>query len=194
MGTVRVSTAYEFFNAVNDHLIFTPPLDLHKRAKGAFEATSYELYYYAAHEKDEEGKTLVWATLDRTQMWDCNLAKGTNSAHEFVGLPQAADGSHFITIRDLPCPCSMCRSYNYAGCVLQDVCGDVKLRAMRYKTPVECPDMLTAPLTDYGTKVLRAFIKLRTGKAPKQSARKDNLIKCIVDNFSDSIVFEPCVL
>lgn len=177
--------------AVNDHLDFTPPQNLLKNAKGPFQATGYELYYFAANEKDEEGKTLVSETLDRTQMWDCNAAKGTNSAYEFVGLPQAGDGSYFITIRDFPCPCSVCRSMNYAECELQDTCGEIELRAMKYKEPADCPDILTAPLISYGVKVLKAFIKLRNDKVPGANVRKEALIKFIIDRYREYIVFEP---
>ena len=179
--------------AVHKHLKFTPPQNLHKNAKGPFEATGYELYYYAANEKDEEGKTLVSTTLDRTQMWDCNTASGTNTSYEFVGLPEAAGGVHFTSIRDLPCPCHSCRSINYAGCVLQDICGNVELRTMVFKAPVDCPDMLTSPLTVYDKNVLKAFIKLRSGKAPKENVRKNELIRIIVNKYREYVVFEPPV-
>lgn len=54
-GTVRVSTAYGFYEAVVKHLTFHQQA-YDKKAKQPFEATSYETYYVAANENDEIGK------------------------------------------------------------------------------------------------------------------------------------------
>ena len=139
------------------------------------------------------GKTMVAATLDRTQMWDCNAAAGSSGAYEYIGLPESAGGANMIAMRELPCPCRACARSHYAACSHGDVCGEVELRGMRLAAPVDCPDILTVPLTEYTTKVLQAFIELRGGKPPSSIARKDGYIKYIVDNYSDYIDFAPNV-
>lgn len=179
--------------AVYNHLEFRPPQNLERRAKRTFEATGYEIFYYAASVEDEMGKTLVTATLDRAQMWDCNAAAGSSSAYEFIGLPESAGGVNMISLRELPCPCHACARSHYASCPHMDVCGEVELRVMRLAEPADCPDILTVPLTEYTAKELKAFIGLRGGKVPSSITRKDNLIKYIVDNYSDYINLAPHV-
>jgi hypothetical protein len=57
-GTVRVSTAFQFFEAVDEHLVFQSQ-DYSTREKASLEATGYQIHYYAANEKDEAGKEKV---------------------------------------------------------------------------------------------------------------------------------------
>jgi hypothetical protein len=181
LGVVRVSTAYEFFNAVNDHLEFTSS-NYESRAMPTFEATGYELYYYAADEADEAGKSMVSFTLDRDTMWDCNAVKGSATAYEFIGLPKCGD-DFLLLKRTLPCPCENCYSRRYGDCAFVDITGEFDIHTMKLTQPTNCPDMLTVPLENYTIKVLKSFIRLRSGKNAKQGATKPELIKFIVDNY-----------
>lgn len=187
-GVVRVSTAYEFFMACWDYLKFDPQ-SLERRAKPTFEATAYHLYYYAADENDEMGKTLVSATLDRKEKWNCNALNGSSDAYEVVGLPQSADGSTLVLKRHLPCPCQYCLTCAYAACQNEHIVGDPEVHEMKLLPPTDCPDILSVPLSQYTVKVLSAFITLRGGRTPNQTVRKDVIIKFIVDNYSDYINF-----
>lgn len=178
---------------MQDNLKFTPPQDLDRRAKPTFEATGYELYYYAADEDDEVGKTMVSGTLDRKQKWDSNGTLGSSTSYEFIGLPEGVGGINMITIRALPCPCHACASATYAVCKHLDICGQPELRVMRLAEPTDCPDILTVPLTEYSTKVLKAFVGLRGGKLSSRITRKDDIIKYIVDNYREYIDLAPLV-
>ena len=186
LGTVRVSTAYQFFMAVRNHLQFVPPQHLDKRAKPPFEATGHQLYYYAADEADEIGKTLVSVTLDRKTMWDCNIVKGSSSAYEFFGLQKCGE-DNLIMKRTLPCPCDACFALQFGECAYRDIVGEFEFHEMKYKA-YECPDILDMPLEQYVVTVLKAFIKKRTNKNPKQTT-KPELIRHILHNYRDTINF-----
>jgi hypothetical protein len=77
LGAVRVSTAYEFFCAVKDHVEHTEQAYM-SRAKPPCEATNYMLFYFASDENDAAGKEHVAAVLDRETMWDCTAAVGSS--------------------------------------------------------------------------------------------------------------------
>lgn len=188
LGTVRVSTAYQFFKALIDHLEFVPPRNLEKRAKPTFEATGHQLYYYAADEADEAGKNLVSVTLDRKEMWDCNTVKGSSSVYEFVGLKKCGDDNMMMK-RTLPCPCDACFALQFGACSHRDIVGEFEFHEMQHKA-YDSPDMLEVPLEQYVVAVLKAFIKSHTGKNPKQTT-KPELIRHIVDKYRDYIDFNP---
>ena len=170
--------------AVRDHLKFEQPKFLDKRAKPIFEATGHQLYYYASSEADEAGKHFVSVTLDRNTMWDCNAVNGSSTAYEFIGLPPCAE-ARMIIKRTLPCPCEACFRLEYAGCLHSDIVGTFVLQEMKYQEQ-DCPEILVVPLEQYTNNVLKAFIKVRTGRSAKQTT-KPTLIKYIVDNFREYI-------
>lgn len=152
-----MSTAYEFFQAIQENLIFVAGV-YEKRAKPTFEATGYQQYYYAADETDEIGKTMVTATLDRSLMWNCSAVKGTNTCYEFIGLPRCADEKHWMATRKLPCPCCAFVCYNYNACTQRDIVGPVTEHTMNEIRTVECPNRLTAPLNNYVKSVLACWL------------------------------------
>lgn len=65
LGTVRVSTAYQFFSAVKTHLHLKSST-YEYRQKPIFEATKYDIYYVAADDCDAAGRDDVAFVVDRT--------------------------------------------------------------------------------------------------------------------------------
>jgi hypothetical protein len=185
-GTVRVSTAYQFFEAVEEHLIFVHQ-DYTNREKPPFEATNYLLYYYAANEADEIGKERISYTLDRKEMWNCTAAKGTMNTYEFVGLPPTTGGDFEILMRDLPCPCDSCLTGSYAECSNSHIVGAMENCPMKEIPPIDVPALLTAPINTNTIPFLKAFIKQYKDKLPKVQS-KTALIKFITDELSEYII------
>jgi hypothetical protein len=184
-GTVRVSTAYAFFQAVDQHLEFSAQ-NYERKEKPPFEATGYKLYYYAADQDDETGKRDVAHTLDRKQMWDCTAIKETNRCYEFVGLPPVGDVPQ-LSLRYLPCPCECCRDENYGQCGNAAIVGEMKTSSITFKQPAECPDRLETPLNQYINDILRAFIKMYENKVPARLTTKAQLVKHILDNHQEFV-------
>lgn len=191
LGVVRVSTAYQFFEAVEEHLVFEPQKYTSK-AKPPFEATGYKLYYYAANEADEAGKERISFTLNRSDMWNCTVLHGSSNAYEFVGLPRNVDNKNQIAMRWLPCPCKPCFEGDYNSCKNSNIVGDMEADEMKVILTAECPDRLDVPLTDYTVLVLKAFIVLHKEKLPKKQT-KPELIRyissdeelCLLINYND---------
>lgn len=155
MGTVRVSTAYEFFQAVKEHLVFEPKAYMN-RAKPTFEATDYMLLYYAADANDAVGKACNF-TLNRSEMWNPSVLKGSSTKYEFIGL-----ASSKIAMRSLPCPCQQCFAGTYAMCTNIDIVSTFLEKTMTI-TVIEAPEYLELPLApnrDYSKPLLRAFLQL----------------------------------
>lgn len=192
LGVVRVSTAYEFFEAVEKHVIFNPR-NYYSRAKGPYEATSYDVLYVAANEDDEKGKLRVSATLDRTQMWNCTELKGCKDCHEFVGLESIEETNvHSILMRKMPCPCQHCYMGFYNECVNIDVVGTMGTHQMIKKDAVDCPEFLTAPLDNYKNGVLKAFIIQHAGNFPKGlKVRKAEMLRYIALHQAEYVVDVP---
>jgi hypothetical protein len=170
LGVVRVSTAYQFFQAVEEHLVFKQQ-NYYKSAKPPFEATCYKLYYYAADEADRVGKERSSYTLNRNNKWNCTVLKGSSAAYEFVGLALSPNGAHLIAMRFLPCPCAVCFNGEYHLCELSPIVGDMEADVMKPKEAADCPDRLGVPLTKYTNAVLEAFIKLYKDKLPKKKTK-----------------------
>lgn len=183
-GTVRVSTAYEFYSAVQEHLVLNKR-SYERREKPPFEATAYHLHYFAANAEDEVGKEGVSGTLDRTKMWNCSVLKGSSSCHEFVGLPRGNGGEYRIKKRFLPCPCSQCRDELYHLCENVDIVEQMEEGTMKLINAVECPDVLTVPLSEYTIATLKSFIKLNNNnKLPSECTTKPTLIRYITTNLA----------
>ena len=182
-GTARVSTAYEFYTAVKCNLKHKAKCYANK-AKPPFEATSYELYYYAANEADEIGKTDVMVTLDRSEMWDSTPLLGSSTCYEFVGMPPLPDGEHRIGMRLLPCPCEGCLRDDYDACSNRNLVSTMSVSVMRYKRRPEAPDRLVLPLQQYKVDVLKAFVKLHDLKLPHQCSKKDDIITFITNSLA----------
>jgi hypothetical protein len=157
-----VSTAYEFYEAVRDHLIFKES-SYQNKPKPPFEATNYMLFYFAADEKDAEGKECAHV-MDRSQMWDCTKLPGCSTAYDFVGMPDS-----LVLMRTLPCACGCCYSGLYDHCTNVDIVGSFADRPMR-QIHVDCPERLQEPLSAYTIAVLKAFARdhdVRVGSLAK---------------------------
>ena len=78
-GVVRVSTAFEFYMALYDHMEFAKQYTSgeDKFEKPLMAATRYMLFYLASSAEDSTGKdpAHVHMILDRTQMWNCTPLK-----------------------------------------------------------------------------------------------------------------------
>lgn len=182
-GTARVSTAYEFYTAVKRNLHHKAKCYASK-AKPPFEATCYELYYYAANEADEIGKTDVMLTLDRSEMWDSSPLLGSSTCYEFVGMPPLLDGQHRIGMRQLPCPCAGCLRDDYDACSNRNLVSTMSFNVMRYKNRPEAPHRLALPLQQYTVDVLKAFAKLYDLKLPNLCTKKDDIITFISNSLA----------
>ena len=159
-GTARVSTAYQFYEAVKDTVVLKRR-SYAAREKPPFEATGYELFYYAAHEADERGKTDVMVTLNRKQdMWDCTELKGSSERYEFVGMPLSSSGAYTISMRILPCPCVCCSIGDYHLCINEEIVGEMQSDTMKFKEAPDCPDRLSLPLEKYTNDILKEFHKM----------------------------------
>lgn len=152
------------------------------KPKQPFEATGYELFYYAANEQDETGKTDVMVTLDRSQMWNCSELKGSSACYEFNGMENSFIGMlHLLE-------CGRCRVrvlHVYAVNMMNartgtEIVGDMNVLEMKYIAAVDVPDTLTLPLNTYSIATLKAFLKHHSIKLPKKR-NKINLIQCITD-------------
>ena len=123
---MRVSTAYQFYCAVKSSLRFIPKCYDHA-PKPPFEATGYELFYYAANEIDEAGKTDVMVTLNRAEMWDSNELHGCSQCYEFVGMAPLPDSNEsHIGKRAFPCACENCLRDDYDACTNSHIVGHAK--------------------------------------------------------------------
>jgi hypothetical protein len=186
-GTVRVSTAYEFFEAVDKHLVLQPQ-DYSAREKPPFAATEYQIHYYAADENDERGKEKVSFTLNRKEKWNSSAVAGIQSHYEFVGLPPTAQGGCELGMRRLPCPCDACMTDNFPQCCNVQIVDTMTTVSITEKPKADCPDYLVRPLNNYVNATLKAFIKQYNNYKlpPKQS--KPDLIVFINDKLSDYII------
>ena len=185
-GTVRVSTAYGFFNSTKDILKLVPK-HYEKKAKPSFEATSIMTLYVAASTDDEEGKLDVALTLDRTKMWDSNVVNGSSSCYEFIGMVPQLEGKTSIAMRYLPCPCEYCVDCRFEFCSNRDIVGTPTFHEMKLKPPVECMEELVEPLTQYTVAILKLFIKNQGSKLPK-CQNKLSLINYISQTFSNFVI------
>ena len=79
-------------------------------------------------------------------------------------------------------------------CPHVEIVDQMQLHAMKLQDPIDCPDTLTAPLSDYTVKVLVSFIKLRGDKPPKQGSKKEVYIKYVVDHFPEYIDFGDVIV
>ena len=150
LATVRVSTAYEFYEAVRDNLTFERS-EYAKRAKPPFEATAYILFYFAASVDDAQGKE-HHCVLNRNEMWDCTAVDGSSTAYEFAGKADS-----IISIRTLPCPCSCCQADDPTQCT------NVNIVSTFRDSPIalvdnEAPEYLQLPLIQT-VATLKAFLR-----------------------------------
>lgn len=182
---MRVSTAYQFFTATKEVSTFTPK-KYGTKAKPKFEATNYITLFVAANEDDERGKLDVALTLNRSEMWDCNVLKGSFSCYEFIGMMPYPCGATMIAMRNLPCPCEYCVDCRYELCFNRAIVGEMTFSEMKLKPPVECMEELALPLTQYTVAVLKLFIKNQGDKLPKD-LRKPSLIDYVLRNFGELI-------
>ena len=190
-GTVRVSTAYGFYEAVVKHMIFHPQT-YQQRAKQPFEATGYKTYYVAANDADEIGKEGIYFTLNRREMWNCSTLKGSKSKYEFVGLPLTPTYGNQISMRFLPCPCEQCHQSNYVACSNRHIVENMATLEMNPIEGVNCPDFLDVPLdANYTNAVLTEFIKLHSDnhKVPPHCTNKASLIRYITTNLGQFVNF-----
>jgi hypothetical protein len=178
LGLVRVSTAYEFYEAVRQHLIFVEQTYTNK-AKPPFEATNYMLFYFAADAEDAEGKHCDYV-MDRTQMWDCTKLPGSSTSYDFVGMPRS-----LVKMRTLPCPCGFCCAGAYDYCTNIDIVNVFVDRPMR-QIHVACPERLQEPLNNYTVTVLKAFMR-EHGKRIPGGAGKPALIALVTAQLPDYI-------
>ena len=183
-----MSTAYQFFVAAKKVVTLTPKLWLNK-AKPPFEATRYQLYYVAANEADEQGKTDVWLTLDRTQMWNCNTLYGSKSCYEFIGIMPTFDGKNQVAMRFLPCPCEHCVAFAFEMCLNRDIVENMTFEIMTLKAEVEEEEILAQPLNQYVVAVLKKFITSHHSKLPRRQT-KPFLIQHILDNLREFVTEE----
>lgn len=198
LGVLRVSTAFEFYMAVKEHLMFnkTFPSIGEKYRKGQFEATRYELYYVASSVEDAEHKPAddVHMVLDRSKMWDSNAAETSSRCHEFVGFGGAGDN---LALRFLPCPCEHCcmpgaHMGNYASCINKHIVGDVRTVRIDEKYGEASLDMLQEPLTQYTVAALKLFLKSKINKLPRMlRVRKQDYIIIIRIHLSELISPAP---
>ena len=185
LGTVRVSTAYGFYQAMEKHLVFNPD-DYSKKEKNIFEATSYDAMYFAADANDELGKENITATLNRQSMWNCSMLKGSSTSYEFVGGRSQQEGQEILSMRMLPCPCEDCYLGQYDSCINRNIVGDMTQHIMTPVRNVECPPFLVAPLDRFTNSVLSVFISTHD-KLPKKTTKAD-LVKHINDNLRHLVV------
>lgn len=182
LGVVRVSTAYEFYQAVKDHLVFKEKAFLCK-PKAPFEATNYILYYFAANEQDAEGKICDYV-LDRSKMWDNSEVPGCKKAFEFIGLPFSK-----LKMRDLPCPCAFCCRELYDRCTNRLIVSNFSELQMR-RVAFETPEYLHLPLEGnrlYTVGYLKAFMRRHDKRVPG-SIKKDDLIQLIMTSLGDYLL------
>ena len=181
-GTVRVSTAYEFYEAVKEHLLFREKAYMNN-SKPVFEATNYILYYFAADAKDADGKTHDYV-LDRSKMWENTHVNGCSNAYEFVGLPSGK-----LNMRELPCPCGFCFAEHHALCSNLEIVPQFKEFTMR-EVITDAPEYLQLPLEDkkeYSVRVLKAFAKRYNLRVPG-SIKKDDLIALILRQLTEYLL------
>lgn len=152
------------------------------KPKPPFEATGYELFYYAANVEDENGKTDVMVTLNRSEMWNCSELKGSSACYEFNGLTNSSIG-----MRMLPCPCAECIRGIYDACSNVRIVGDMKYQEMKHIAEVDVPDTLSMPLTSYTIAILKAFLKHHNIKLPRKQNKVD-LISCITSSLGDFVL------
>jgi hypothetical protein len=139
LGVVRVSTAYEFYEAVRDHLKLSVSAYVTKE-KPLFEATKYMLFYVASSADDALNKECAFA-LDRTgEKWDCTGVSGSSGSYEFSGLSNST-----IQMRYLPCACVSCQNNNIEECTNQELVGQTSEHHVELKVH-NCPEYLTAPV------------------------------------------------
>jgi hypothetical protein len=166
LGVVRVSTAYEFYEAVKKHLNFIEQSYL-ARSKPPFEATSYMLFYFAADARDAHGKHCD-LVLDRSQMWDCKPINHTNISYEFLGLPMSR-----IQLRNLPCPCENCFNEMYEICTNRCIVKAFKVVPLKQ---IVAGEYLQLPLESnkaYTKAVLKAFLTQYNIRVPGTLNRHD---------------------
>lgn len=190
-GTVRVSTAYQFYLAVKQHLELDETSYAQKE-KPIFAATSYKLYYVAADAVDAIGKEDdVALILDREKMWDCSLVQGSSRCYEFIGQPEGDDGKLRITKRYLPCPCCHCLAFDHEHCRNPDIVLTTTTSVIKVKEIEECPDILDVPLEQYKNDLLKSFIKMyhANNKCPSELLTKALLINYITRHFSEFVNF-----
>lgn len=181
----RVSTAYEFYQAVKRHLIFSPSTEkLHE--KPIFKATNYELFYAASDEEDARGKE-CHMVVRRENMWDCTTIHGCLKCHHFAGLPIIdnimLDHNSSMYMRELPCPCGPCLANRFDECQNVIFAGILKVVPIRRKI-VKCPVLLTEPIGRYNTCILKKFMTENNLIFPKNSKKEDyvNVIRNFVNN------------
>lgn len=181
-GVARVSTAYEFYQAVREHCILKEK-NWENKPKPPFEATNYILYYFAANAVDAEGKECDYV-LDRTTMWDNTEVRGCASAYDFVGMPGSA-----LTLRELPCPCSYCCTGRYEHCTNMCVVGEFRGIAMS-AVEYDCPEFLQLPLTGYTIKFMKAFMRKHEVRIPARVTKKNDIIQLMMQTLGDYMLPE----
>ena len=114
-GVVRVSTAFEVYMALYNHLKLDKYFETikEKYKKSPMAATNYELYFVAADHADALGKPLehVHIILDRTKMWNASALPGSSYVYEVAGVTHEKQNdktgaSYNICMKFLPCPCA----------------------------------------------------------------------------------------
>ena len=184
MGTVRVSTAYEFFQAVKEHLILEPKAYMN-RAKPVFEATDYLLWYYASDDTEAVGKNCDFV-LNRKEMWNPTLLKGSSSKHDFIGM-----ASKKIMMRSLPCPCEFCATDRFELCINSSIVSNFTESSMSISL-VEAPEYLELPIAmnkKYTRDFLRSFIQSH-GMRVGGSMTKAKMIELIHLHLQDFLVVD----
>lgn len=170
-----MSTAYEFYVAVKDNLVFKERAYM-TQAKAPFEATNYMLYYFASNENNAEGKTCDYV-MDRSKMWDCSAVSGCSGAYDFVGISGSS-----VLMRSLPCPCGSCCSERYDHCTNTAIVSRFEVKHIR-QIVVECPDFLQLPLEGnrlYTNSLLKAFMRKYDMRVPG-AADKRRLIQLVTE-------------
>ena len=165
LGVLRVSTAYEFYQALQQYLVLKEQAYM-DREKPTFEASNYLLFYVAAGDEDAVDKECIFA-LNRMNKWDCTGVTNTNLCYEFMGLQESC-----IALRHLPCPCQHCATFDYGCCDNKEVVGEMTMQEVYYKE-VDCPDVLVEPLTSYANAVLLAFMQANGVKIPTHKIKTE---------------------
>lgn len=176
---MRVSTAYEFYKAVKDHVVLREQSYMHV-AKRPFEANNYILYYVAANEIDAEGKEYD-ILLDRSQMWDNTGTPGSSSSYEFVGLQNIK-----LHMRALPCPCYNCVCGEYNACANFHIVGRFDEIAIK-EIITQGTEYISLPLESHTVRVLKAFVKHHKGRVPG-IINKPTLIRLINDTLVEYVL------
>jgi hypothetical protein len=201
-GVVRVSTAFEFYMALYEHLKLEKSYETieAKYKKSPMAATNYELYFVAADHADAFGKPLehVHIILDRSKMWNASTLPGSSNVYEVAGVThekqnEKTGAEYNIWMKFLPCPCAQCFfDKNNDLCENINIVGEKQYNCIVKKDIDDIPDELFEPLLQYTAPVLLGFLKKNNIRFPSGSKKnKTEYVDLIRKNLSGLVKIIP---